>query len=595
MNLSIIQIGGNRLYCLKKLIFEILIIILCFNACSNTIDNPEIAEGEVNRGSFFSLEVRNGSGAGIYFKGQLVPIRANIDSSLGKFSHWEGDVDSVENVFNSNTNVKIIDSNLRIIAKFGNHAPPHIKYRLSVVKGNGSGEYGVDEIVFIKANPPTIGKEFLRWMGSEELIENVNSSETRLRMPNHDVSISAKYESLELKYTLNVENGNGGGQYLAGTKITVSANPNMGNVKFTNWEDSSHQIEGSNNRIESLIMPAGPLTVKALFNQVEENEDLIGIVNHRVTLGKIQLLNEANIKWSRIGIDWFHTKDPCGKILPNDLMTKQVKDAVANGINIFATLGSGPQCASVQSDDDNAFNDVPKIDLWKKYLENTVMHYRKLGVKHFGIWNEPNLKMFFEGSVDQMIELYIEGIPAMRRGCAKAGFNDCFVMGPELSHARGYDKYLSTIIERLKSKKLSFDIWTHHIYNRVNANIFDGDSFETALEKPRLFQSKDPFLVVLKEHGLASSTESFVPVWITEVGYNTNRENGPNELQKQYDEIKSIVKFIEKRRWVKRIFVYQLVDSPDPQFSGWGITYKKKNGDYVKKPAFNFIKNYLSP
>lgn len=586
---------------IKVFEFVIFLFILFLSACSgsgkNTQNSQNLDDQDIDRSIINRLSVVNGSGSGLYFKGQRIPIVASSESNDGKFLRWDGDVSAVENPLADTTTVKMPAAPVNVTALFEGDTPLPNKFTLNVQNGSGSGLYSPNQKISIKANPPGLGMEFANWIGAVSFIENINSLETTVTMPSENINVAANYRTLSAKYNLTVGRGLGDGQYAAGSQVTISADPDSPGSKFQGWDDISGQINNSTNRVETITMPANDLTINAKFNGngPTTGKELLGIVNHIVDAKKVKLLKEGNFVWSRIGIDWFQTRDPCGQMLPNTQMTTNVRSAIAQGIKIFATLAYGPKCASIQNTDNKFINDVPRKDLWIKFVENTVAHYRSLGIKHFGLWNEPNLPQFFEGTTDQAIDIfYIAGIPAVKRGCARAGFNDCMALGPELAHLKGYDKFLRRTIERLQKANITFDIWTHHIYNHVNAPIFDGDSFLTALEKPRMFQSKDPFLVVLKEFGLASSTESFVPVWLSEIGYNTNRDNPSNEDIKQRDEIKAVVELVEKRQWIKKLFIYQLVDSLDPQYAGWGITYQNSSGQNIKKPAFNYVQSYLA-
>ena len=49
-----------------------------------------------------------------------------------------------------------------------------------------------------------------------------------------------------------------------------------------------------------------------------------------------------------------------------------------------------------------------------------------MGVTHFGLWNEPNLEQFFEGSAEELVNnVVLPGYPALKDGCRDAGHNDC--------------------------------------------------------------------------------------------------------------------------------------------------------------------------
>ncbi len=73
---------------------------------------------------------------------------------------------------------------------------PEPSFSLSVISGNGSGEYKEGEPVMVYANPPGQQEEFDYWSGDNEFLASSTDPETRLTMPARDVEISATYKEI---------------------------------------------------------------------------------------------------------------------------------------------------------------------------------------------------------------------------------------------------------------------------------------------------------------------------------------------------------------------------------------------------------------
>ena len=85
-----------------------------------------------------------------------------------------------------------------------------IKYSLSVSQGAGTGEYQPYQWVRIIADDAPNGFEFDKWTGDTDDISDVTAPVTIVRMPEHDVAITATYKSL----TLELPPGSGTGSIL---------------------------------------------------------------------------------------------------------------------------------------------------------------------------------------------------------------------------------------------------------------------------------------------------------------------------------------------------------------------------------------------
>ncbi|HSN86376.1 MAG TPA: hypothetical protein VL025_06430, partial [Thermoanaerobaculia bacterium] len=137
-----------------------------------------------------------------------------------------------------------------------------------------------------------------------------------------------------------------------------------------------------------------------------------------------QILNrarDAGIGWVRIDFVWAYVETS------RDHFDWTVYDNIAaeareRGIEIFASLvyspdwaTGGPTLIGVPDDPDE----------WADFCERAARRYRGT-IRHWGLWNEPNLPHFWDGTRRQYIDLILKpGAAAIR-----AGNPDALVGGP---------------------------------------------------------------------------------------------------------------------------------------------------------------------
>lgn len=141
------------------------------------------------------------------------------------------------------------------------------KYELTVENGSGDGEYKKGTKVAITAEEPEYGKTFKGWEIKSGNIEipNLNESSVEFVMPNENVEITATYE--DIRYRLTVEGGNGSGDFAEGETVQISADiqPNLKKYNFR-WkvteDDSGDTVIEEPDQLSTVLqMPAHDLTV----------------------------------------------------------------------------------------------------------------------------------------------------------------------------------------------------------------------------------------------------------------------------------------------------------------------------------------------
>ena len=154
----------------------------------------------ISRSSGGSVVPQTGSYSHEY--GDVVNLEAQPDSGY-EFSSWSGDVESVADTESKETSV-VIYGDYAIKANFEKEVAKPMEaeeYTLNITSeiggsvsepGEGDYEYEEDENVTLEATPDE-GYVFSHWSGDVGHIEDENSKDTELTMPDEDIAITANF------------------------------------------------------------------------------------------------------------------------------------------------------------------------------------------------------------------------------------------------------------------------------------------------------------------------------------------------------------------------------------------------------------------
>ncbi len=323
-------------------------------------------------------------------------------------------------------------------------------------------------------------------------------------------------------------------------------------------------------------------------------DNSLGMNTHIPSDGELDLVRELGVNWIRVDANWFSMEPARGRFEWRE-MDRVVNSARARELSVFMTLSYSPSWVPRSNDGGDGTphdDEIAGSTEWSAFVTEAVRHFRALGVTHFGLWNEPNLEQFWDGTADTFVDrVLLPGSAAVRSACS-----DCVVLGPDLAHLRGYDDFLRVVMRRASG---SFDIFAHHIYKDWPENghsAFDGDSFINALEMRRAF-GRASMREVLDEFGYTGE------VWITETGYRANPPGSASEERAQDIYIRRVMEEQLERSWWTNTFFYESVDCgidiPGCGIDGFGITRPLRGNprawpaDYRKKPAYNRIQAFV--
>lgn len=170
---------------------------------------------------------------------------------------------------------------------------------VQIVNGSGSGIYLEGDYVEIEADEPAEGYRFKGWkvITGNVALDDDTSAVTGFEMPAEAVQIKAVYE-VE-RYTLTVENGSGGGSYVKGETVNLTANyPASGKV-FAGWTVTTENasVASSDRYYSSITMPAANVTVKATYK--DGPSPAYNVINDIVSGG--EYLKGQTISFTAVG------------------------------------------------------------------------------------------------------------------------------------------------------------------------------------------------------------------------------------------------------------------------------------------------------
>ncbi|MBX3273461.1 MAG: cellulase family glycosylhydrolase, partial [Sandaracinaceae bacterium] len=322
----------------------------------------------------------------------------------------------------------------------------------------------------------------------------------------------------------------------------------------------------------------------------------VGINAHVPDDAVADLVAAAGVNWIRVDANWFQLQ-PARDRYDWSAMDGAVERAHARGLSVYMTLAYTPAWVARVPErraDGQTHNDEPAgSGEWAAFVEAAVSRYAARGVTHFGLWNEPNLPQFWDGTADSYVDkIALPGAAAIRRACST-----CVVLGPDLAHVGSYDTFLDRVLERASA---AFDVLAHHIYNDWPENgrqVWDGDRFLEALEMRRSSFTRASLREVLDRRGWTGE------VWITETGFRA-RPGDAAEEAKQATFVRRALEEQLLRPWWTNTFFYEAVDcrpfQPDCGIDGFGLTRahtasaRAWPADYRAKPAYEELRAFIA-
>ncbi|MBW2703374.1 MAG: hypothetical protein JRF33_21355, partial [Deltaproteobacteria bacterium] len=326
------------------------------------------------------------------------------------------------------------------------------------------------------------------------------------------------------------------------------------------------------------------LTMSCLAWSIQAGAELgdnsVGMNIHVGIPSHIAASQDLGVSWVRMDANWYQI-ETADDVHHWSSLDAWVAEANTAGLQVYLTLAYTPEWVARESGADSVFfNDAPQTATeWTDFVRDTVSRYCPLGVTHYGIWNEPNLSQFWEGSLEQYVDrILIPGAAAVRDACQACG-GTCKVLGPDIANVGDCDVYLEGVLARAGAN--TFDIIAHHTYQDFAETgwvLWNGDGFINVLDDQRLpgYTRKD-LRQILDAAGYSGE------VWITETGYRAHPVGDSEEEAMQAIYVRRVLEEQLGRAWYTNSFFYEIsdcgVDQPDCDIDGYGLMRALSAGD----------------
>jgi hypothetical protein len=254
-----------------------------------------------------------------------------------------------------------------------------------------------------------------------------------------------------------------------------------------------------------------------------------GINAHVARDSVLESLASIGIRWLRVDVDWDLIETRPG-VYDWRAVDGVLATARRLGLAVLASVAYTPAWASGSSD-----RATPPRDptTFHGFVRTLLQRHGAL-LQALGIWNEPNLRQFFNGTRDQYLrDILLPSLQVVREtapGVATAG--------PDLSSAGNPIRdWLRPVLEAAGSM---LDVIAHHQY----------DAGDTLSGRVSAIEGLHAFL---DEQGYAQ------PLWITEIGWDDVSDDEQAGL------LRGVMDAMRARPWWRKTFWY---DSHGP---AWGI------------------------
>jgi hypothetical protein len=265
----------------------------------------------------------------------------------------------------------------------------------------------------------------------------------------------------------------------------------------------------------------------------------------------IPLLKEAGIKYLRIG---------------SGVSDSFVNAAIDEGIDVIATLGK---------------YGLPDLQSFGNYVYNRVLAF-KGRVNAWVVFNEAN----WDGYQNDA-----------------RGYTDALKVA--YTRAKQADPNVKIITTNILSVEdgLSFlkDMYNYGAKNYFDVLGIDPYCYPEAPTEPNSDRWGHSFWRLPQLHDLmVQYSDGNKPVWIIEFGYRTPSNQYPLSHSTVVSENQQATYLIEALElaqtwpWLERFYIYEWMDSADPNLGYWGLVREDYRYPYEVKPAYYAVKQFLT-
>jgi hypothetical protein len=267
-----------------------------------------------------------------------------------------------------------------------------------------------------------------------------------------------------------------------------------------------------------------------------------------------------NLKKTRYFVEW-NTMDQPDQVAQTDAF---VAAARAAGVSVLM---------HISTDDINhqPRRPLPSNSAYKKKVGALVAHYRAMGVKDWGVWNEANHKSQPTAKNPKRAAEFYKTFRGFK--C-----KDCKIVALDVLDQAGVEKYIASWLKAAGSAGKKAKVIGVHNYSQVNRRITEKNASNRYPGVARILKA------IRKKNKVAK-------LWLTETGGLASFGNGfACDLSRQADRTKYMFDLIKKYdKNIERLYSYNFFGNGcTPAFDG-GIV--DENG--VPRPAYDTFKSQL--
>lgn len=230
-------------------------------------------------------------------------------------------------------------------------------------------------------------------------------------IPQKEVLVSTRRQFLRASFGLAIAHGLGVGS-AAFCRNAFSSHGQAGEGELPKCDF----LDGTGRSITWLEQAVGPsigrLTVKS-SREIESSPFSVGLE----TLDRSMYdpdrvykpLGELGVKWARLQTGWARTEQSPG-VYDFAWLDRVVDSVIKQGVTPWFNLGYGNKLYTPEAPDASAVGWIPIYkedaqEAWLRYVRALAVQFRDR-VKHWEIWNEPNIKNFWKPG-EPSPELYV--------------------------------------------------------------------------------------------------------------------------------------------------------------------------------------------
>lgn len=272
-----------------------------------------------------------------------------------------------------------------------------------------------------------------------------------------------------------------------------------------------------------------------------------GVNVHTASGPEMNEVVRMKLNWVRIDVNWADVEAVRGVYdWQGSWLEPAIDAAVSRGLSIYANIGTTPAWACRAGS--TGQNCVPKDPAdWEKFVRAFATRYRGLIGIH-GIWNEPNVGVFWQGDALEYVTTILE--PAAR--AIREVDIDAKIAAPDLSATDspriGPKAFLDAIANRKATDLVDFVSW--HVYEEGGGGLCGSFNGPGGIYK-RFFEGG--FCDRSQVYWIDRSTLKDRPILITETGFASGGAD-PASVTSLYDV------FLPNGR-VEGLFFYELMDN----------------------------------